>query len=323
MAKSHSITQPERVLNLYHHLITDEYVNKQQYVLEYDINVRTFARDMVCIRQFLCAQDTYSEVKYDSKKGYSLSGYTKTKFSTEDMIVTLRMLINSRAFSKKYLDQLVELIIQSSPVYDQNSMRNIFKNELMYYVPLENINPNLFETIWQLEKLILKKSKITMNYTKANLETITTTVIPVSVMFSEYYFYIIAYADDDKYERPISFRIDRIIDFESADKCKATYLYEQSRICELKNKLQFMQGGEKLTITFKFWGKSLQAILDKFPNSEVIGYDGDKAIVKAHVLSKSAKMWLLSQAQYLEILSPEEFREDMKNTIEQMLDNYK
>ncbi len=51
-------------------------------------------------------------------------------------------------------------------------------------------------------------------------------------------------------------------------------------------------------------------------------YDGNKAIVKANVLSKSAKMWLLSQAQYLEILSPEEFREDMKDTIRQMLDNY-
>lgn len=34
-------------------------------------------------------------------------------------------------------------------------------------------------------------------------------------------------------------------------------------------------------------------------------------------------MWLLSQAQYLEVIKPEEFREEMRETIEKMLENYR
>ena len=43
-------------------------------------------------------------------------------------------------------------------------------------------------------------------------EKVTHRIRPVSVMFSEYYFYLIAYKSDDESYTPLFFRIDRISD---------------------------------------------------------------------------------------------------------------
>lgn len=84
-----------------------------------------------------------------------------------------------------------------------------------------------------------------------------------------------------------------------------------------------MHAGELIKITFRFWGSSLQAILDRLPTAKVIGKDGDAFVIEAEVYGRGIKMWLLSQAQYLEVIKPKEFREEMKRTIEEMLGNYR
>jgi predicted DNA-binding transcriptional regulator YafY len=83
-----------------------------------------------------------------------------------------------------------------------------------------------------------------------------------------------------------------------------------------------MYPGQLIHLQFKFWGASLEAVLDRIPTAKVVGHDGEKAIVEAEVFDRGIIMWLLSQREFLEVIKPEKLRKEMKETLEKMLQNY-
>ena len=83
-----------------------------------------------------------------------------------------------------------------------------------------------------------------------------------------------------------------------------------------------MYKGELTHIQFKFWGDSLEVVLDRIETAEIIGCDGDKAIIEGEVYSKGVIMWLLSQMEFLEVIRPESLRQKMKEKIEKMYKLY-
>lgn len=311
-----------RMIMLYHKLIDGKIINKLSFIKETEITERTFARDIEDIRLFLSEIYSTSELLFDkSKEGYYLKGYTKSKFSSAEIIAVLKILLDSRAFPAEDIETLMRLMINSTPVYEQSALSTMIEDELKTYPSLQH-KKALFNKVWEVEQAILRKEKLKINYTKANGDTVERIIIPISVSFSEFYFYIIAFMDSKNYTQPTFFRIDRINYFTSLEKYKDDALYSGTDIAQLKKKLQFMQGGENMTITFKFWGDSLEAVLDRLPCSKVVGTEDGKAIVEAEVFGRGVKMWLLSQAQFLEIIDPPEFRIEMQQTIQQMLNNY-
>lgn len=83
-----------------------------------------------------------------------------------------------------------------------------------------------------------------------------------------------------------------------------------------------MQPGPIMTIKFKYWGESEEAVKDRLPTAKEIKREGNIVFMEAKVFGCGIKMWLLSQAQYLEVIYPSDFRQEMKDTIAAMLDNY-
>ena len=92
---------------------------------------------------------------------------------------------------------------------------------------------------------------------------------------------------------------------------------------EFRKRVQFMQTGKLLHIELRFWGTSLEAMLDRLPTARVLREDERGTVLTATVYGRGIKMWLLSQAQYLEVLGPMDFRKEMEETIEQMLVLYR
>ena len=83
-----------------------------------------------------------------------------------------------------------------------------------------------------------------------------------------------------------------------------------------------MYSGPLLRIRFKFFGQSLDAVMDRLPTARVLESDGKVALIEAEVFGPGIKMWLLSQGDCLEVVAPTAFREDVKHTVEAMLRNY-
>lgn len=51
--------------------------------------------------------------------------------------------------------------------------------------------------------------------------------------------------------------------------------------------------------------------------------EDDVQYIEAEVFGRGIKMWLLSQAEYLEVLSPLELRSDIEETIARMSEIYR
>lgn len=118
------------------------------------------------------------------------------------------------------------------------------------------------------------------------------------------------------------YRIDRITDI---IKHKENFSVEYSeRLDEgkLKNEIQYMWPGRNMDILFEFSGPSVQAVLDKIPQSEIVKRDGNKYTIKAKVYGDGIKMFLLSQGFWVKVLEPVELGEKMKSEIAKMAKLY-
>lgn len=80
--------------------------------------------------------------------------------------------------------------------------------------------------------------------------------------------------------------------------------------------------GRLLKLRFRYTGRSVEAILDRLPTARVISEEKDGVVVEAEVYGKGILMWLLSQGNMVEALSPKSLREEMKNLLHEMLDKY-
>ena len=125
-------------------------------------------------------------------------------------------------------------------------------------------------------------------------------------MFSEYYFYLIAYIEN-KEEYPAILRIDRITEIKNTNKKFKIAYSEKFKDGEFRKYIQFMHTGPLTKIKFKYKGY-LEYVLDKFPtakvlDNEIIETKNSSFTVYTVVIevygSFGAEMWLKSQGDYV------------------------
>ena len=78
-----------------------------------------------------------------------------------------------------------------------------------------------------------------------------------------------------------------------------------------------------MNIQFKFYGNNPEPILDRLPTAQIISQGEGEILMEAEVYGKGIVMWLLSQGSNIEVLKPDSLREEMKQTLLDMLDRYK
>jgi len=84
-----------------------------------------------------------------------------------------------------------------------------------------------------------------------------------------------------------------------------------------------MFSGDIKKITFECELRSLQAILDRIPTAKVISRKKGRAVVEAEVLcGEGIKMFLLSQGDWVKVLSPPEFVDEMREKVRSMAKMY-
>ena len=83
-----------------------------------------------------------------------------------------------------------------------------------------------------------------------------------------------------------------------------------------------MWPGKLRKIRFEFSGPSVQAVLDKLPTAKIIDRSDGKYLIEAEVYGDGIKMWLLSQGACVRVVSPDEFKEEMKTEIKKLSELY-
>ncbi len=195
-------------------------------------------------------------------------------------------------------------------------------NEKHLYVEL-NHKKDLLNTLWQLSLAIQSKKVITMHYKREFDEQANERKVkPVGIIFSEYYFYLIAYPMNTDFDYPTIYRADRIEKFEQTPTSFKVPYHERFQEGEFRKRVQFMYTGALLNVKFKFTGPSPQAVLDRLPTAKIVKKLDDGLIFEAEVFGKGIKMWLLSQGACIEVLEPASFRQEIVDSVRKMNNMY-
>jgi len=189
-------------------------------------------------------------------------------------------------------------------------VKEMIKNEKFNYVPLKH-GKKLLDLIWELSKYITKQEIISINYTTKEGKSKVHRIKPVSIMFSEYYFYIVSFmADKFVEDGPTIFRIDRIKKLKgTGENFEVPYL-ERFEDGEFRKRVQFMLSGKLRTVKFEYTG-ILEVVQDRLPTAEVVEEikldDGiKKYVITAEVYGKGIDMWLKSQGDKVKIIGEKE-----------------
>ena len=316
----------DRVMELFFRAMQGESLSGQQLAFEYNVSTRSITRDINSLKAFLADHADilgYAELEYSSTNHcYSLK--MDHFLSNKELLAITKVLIGSRAFSSEELLGIIQKLKVNTTSADRIKLEQLICKEIYQYDEVGSDCHSVIDNLWKVTDCIENRNVITITYYKMNRDLVKRKIKPVSIMFSEYYFYLIGYRyETDVSNTPIYFRVDRIVDI-IVQREKYVLLKEQN-IDEgmLRRKSQFMWPGPTRKIRFEFSGPSVQAILDRIPTAKVTDRQADKSIIEAEVFGSGIKMFLLSQGAWVKVLAPDEFVEEMKLEIKKMHEMYK
>ena len=292
------------LLNLYERLNKGEVVNKDMLAKDFGVSLKTIQRDIDDLRAYL-AETHFTEmevsIQYDkAKNGYYLVRLEREWLTNEEVLALTKILLESRAFQKDELSRLIDKLIMQTAANDRKTVEEIIRSEYLSYVPLQHNKP-LLSPIWQLSEIIHTQKVISFLYTRQDGKTSFKTVKPVAIMFSEFYFYLIAYMADNSKNYPIVFRIDRMRDIKETGECFTIPYKDRFNDGEFRKRVQFMYSGELKTVTFEYSGV-LEAILDRLPTSRILKEENGVYTIRAEAYGDGIYMWLRSQGDKAKIL---------------------
>ncbi len=289
-----------RLLNIYEVLNKGESISKKELVEKYGVSDKTIQRDIEDLRIYLAENyqtDIDSDIVYDAKtKSYRLVRLQREWVTNKEVLAIAKILLESRSFNKEEINVLLDKLIMQVTPNDQKNIKDLIQSERFSYVEPRHGKP-LMDIVWELSDYIIKSEIISYTYERQDGSKRDVTVKPVAIMFSEYYFYLIAYKVDKDNEFPINYRIDRITNLQTTkEKFKIPYR-DKFDDGEFRKRVQFMYSGELRKIKFEFSGPSLEAILDRVPTAKIVGEVEGVYTLEAESFGEGTEMWLRTQGQ--------------------------
>ena len=294
-----------RLLQLYERLSRGEIIRKAELAQKFSVTDKTIQRDIEELRAYLAETRTdagEASIVYERNRGGYLLTHTASEWLTnEDVLAVCKILLESRAFCKEELDVLLRKLLRQTAPQDRAQVRKLILSEQHYYVPLRH-GKKLLSAIWELSEYMTAQHTIRIVYCRQDGAERTHEVNPVAIMFSEYYFYLIAYLADGRKEFPTIFRIDRIAHFEATGATFRVTHSEKFSDGEFRKRIQFMYAGELRRVTFDYSGASVEAVLDRLPTAKIISEDGGIYRITAEVYGNEIDMWLRSQGDKVKVV---------------------
>lgn len=206
------------------------------------------------------------------------------------------------------LDKLISCCV---PKRNQKIVKELIANEEFHYVEPRH-QSQFLDTLWDIGQAIRNCNYIEVDYERIKDKKIVKRKLkPLAIMFSEYYFYVTAFIDDEEVKKdfdvindsfPTIYRVDRIRNLR-IDKEKFHIPYS-SRFeeGEFRKRIQFMYGGKLNKVKFRYSGYDIDAVLDRIPTAVVKAQDEAGYVVEAEVFGEGINMWIRSQGELIQII---------------------
>ena len=318
-------TKQDRLLEIFFRLLRGESLSVQKIANEYKISTKSVSRDINDLKA--CFADHRelvgnTELKYSNQsKAYHL--YMDEFLTNRELFALIEIIIGARAFSKEELLTLTNKLKGFTTATDRPMLSDLIRKELYHYTEIKHECDSVQDTLWKLASCITEKKEITVDYYRADRALKTHRIRPTSLMFTDYYFYLIAFNTEGDPDKPLYFRVDRI---KHITEHRQHFTNDDAPEFDeglLRQRSLFMWPGKLRTIRFEFTGSAIQAILDELPTARIIERNGRTYTVEAEVYGDGIKMWLLSQGRRVKVIAPDDFVEEMKKEITAMANSYR
>ena len=306
-----------RVLQIYSKLSEGYVVNKAEEAARYGVNERSIQRDIDHIRNFLDEDSErtgiVNSVVYDRlAKGYKLETIYQMRLQNSEILALCKILLDSRAFTKtEMVEMLDKLITCCVPKINQKRVKDLIRNEEFHYVEPRH-KTSFIGMMWDIGQAISESRYIEVNYYRTkDKKTVRRKLQPAAIMFSEYYFYLTAFIDDEEVRKdfdvlndsfPTIYRIDRIRSLKVSDERFHIPYSSRFEEGEFRKRIQFMYGGKLQKVKFRYTGTDIDAILDRLPTAQILDEEDGVFTVSAEVFGTGINMWLRSQGSYVELI---------------------
>lgn len=302
----------QRILDIYLRLLNNKEVNRKKIAQEYEVSERSIHRDISDLRTFLLSTNNLSEIIYDDKtNGYILQNEDNQKLTNSEILAVCKILLDSRAFLKTEMTGIIDkLIKQCVPKESYLKVSKLIENEKFHYMELQH-KKGFLESLWEIGEAVQKHLKMEIEYERTDKAVVKRTILPVGIMFSEYYFYVLAHIDGIDKEKyfenkddvfPTIYRVDRIQSFKILEEHFPVPYKDRFEEGEFRKRVQFMTGGKLRKLKFKYFGNSLEAVLDKIPTAKVIDEIENGYLISAEVFGNGIDKWILGQGKDVEVL---------------------
>ena len=314
-----------RMLEIFFRALRGEKISLKKLAEEYNVSTKSISRDINSIQNFLAEHRELmqnAELVYSHKeRAYILNSDEFLK--NKELFTLVKIILGSRALNKEEILTLITKLKKFTTIQDRKTLENLIRKEIYHYHEVKSDCKSVIDNVWKIVQAIEDKHTISITYYKMNRDEVKHKIKPVSILFSEYYFYLIAYKADDMSCKPIYFRIDRISSItEHREKFELEKKYDFDE-GNLREKNQFMFPGDTIKIRFEFSGLSLQAILDRLPTAKVVEKNGNISIIEAEVNhGRGIIMYLLSQGSWVKVLSPQILADEIKEELNKMISYY-
>ncbi|TDP12305.1 helix-turn-helix transcriptional regulator [Halanaerobium congolense] len=289
----------------------------------FEVSERTFHRD----KQVM--EELGVPIYYDNHlKEYKILDNFRFKAPNLDQKETEAVLLAAKEYQnrsfpmKKELESGLAKVYNSLPEFLKSSMGSYIKNYEIISDPFVELEEHQHK-FDKLKEAINKEKRIEVNYySMSSNQTTKRKLDPYNLFFNKGAPYLYAFCHLRAEKR--IFRIDRIKELKlTAENFELPADFSLAE--ELDNAWGVEQGEEEMEVEVKFSGRAARFVPEYHWNDkqEIKDISENEIVFKVKTSSREEiKKWILGYGAEAEVLQPKNLREEMKQEIEKMLENY-
>lgn len=250
------------------------------------------------------------------------------EFEYPELLLLVDAVLSSRFLTERKSQQLLQRIKGLTSVHLAEALdrhvhveqRIRMQNESVYYSvdAIQEAIAGRKKIGFRYFKHDLARKKVYRKEGKAYVET------PVHLVYSEGYYYLIAF--NDEHDDFVRYRIDRMSHIQVLDQ-PATRNEKIARFDVEEFALQAfgMFGGEAVTVTLEFEADAMDMILDRFGTKDVLIYPQENGCGRAIVTVRKSSVffgWLASFGTRARIVAPTSLAQEYASYLEATLAQY-
>lgn len=250
MENSWAEAKSMRLLAMYGRLMDGKTIRKKDLAAEFGVTQRSVQRDLESLRIFFADEMMGREIIYDSRKrGYRLSHAVPKGLSNSEILAVCKILLESRSMNREemmpILDKLLDCCV---PDTSKKAVTKLIANERFHYIAPRH-GKDILPGLWEIGQAVEQHHVMEIEYSKMDGTSTNRVIEPVGLMFSEYYFYLVAFVRNEPYTSyfkkkktlmPAIYRIDRIQKFTVIEEQFTPAYADRFQEGEFRKRVQFM-----------------------------------------------------------------------------------